>query len=95
MIGEELFVPCIACPSGSEFLGYIDEMPINVNDSYREGHIVLSELVHQTDIFLVGIAVWYQYEQIGKLKSDLMTYSIETTSFQVTIVGSEGEDQRR
>ena len=64
-------------------------MPIDINDSHRQGHVVLPELVHQPNVLLVRVGVCYQLLPAGR------THNIGTTNYRVTIEGSKVGDQRQ
>jgi len=66
-------------------------MPIDINNSYRQWHIVFPEFIHQANVFFIGICV---YPLVINLLSRQLTYSIETTNYQVTTEGSKAEDRR-
>jgi hypothetical protein len=53
-IGEKIIVPRITCPAVNTF-AHIDQMPIHVNDTDRQGDFVSAKFSHQTAQLLIAV----------------------------------------
>src|ERR1051326_5327436 len=56
-LGNQRFIPRVACPAGMSDVFSLDQVPIHVDNSNRKRNAVILELVHQRDIFCLFISV--------------------------------------